>query len=294
MQVALVAAAVLCLALVLLRFAIRRAYRAPRIEERGSPADFGLAYRTVSIPTVNGKRLFAWYVPPAAGGPAPAVALLHGWGGNAESLLPFVPLFHREGYGCLLLDARNHGGSDADGFSSLPRFAEDLEHGLDWLARQPEADARRLVLLGHSVGAAAALLVATRREEVAAVVSIASFAHPAELMRRQMRAHRVPHVPIGWLVLRYIERAIGVSFDAIAPRHTIRGVRCPVLLIHGEADARVPLKDAEAIYGNRSHPGIELLRLPAGEHDSAEDIERHGHELIAFLRRALARGTGAG
>lgn len=274
------------LAFALLALGVRLAYRIPRVEECASPADFGLAFRVVSIPTVNHKRLFGWFVPPAGGGPAPAVALLHGWGGNAASLLPFVPLLHSEGYGCLLLDARNHGRSDSDGFSSLPRFAEDLEHGMDWLRCQAEVDARRVALLGHSVGAAAALLVASRRADTAAVVSIASFAHPEELMRRQLRAKRVPF-PVGWLVLRYIEHAIGASFDTIAPRNTIRQIRCPVLLIHGEADRHVPLGDAEAIHANGCHGSVTLLRLPEVTHDSAEDIQRHGHEVIVFLRRSV-------
>jgi pimeloyl-ACP methyl ester carboxylesterase len=287
MQIVLTSLGALFLALILLGFGVRLAYRIPRIEERGSPSDFGLAFREASIPTTNDKRLFGWFVPPSGGGPAPALAVLHGWGGNAESMLSFVPLLHREGYGCLLLDARNHGRSDSDSFSSLPRFAEDLERGMDWLRSQSEVDARRVALLGHSVGAAAALLVASRREDVAAVVSIASFAHPAELMRRQLCAKRVPYYPLGWLVLRYIEHAIGASFDAIAPRNTIRKVRCPVLLVHGEADSHVPLRDAETIHANGGRGSIELLRLPHVAHNSAEDIERHGHEVIEFLRRTL-------
>lgn len=285
MHTLLTSLVVLPLAFLLLAFGVRRAYRIARVVERGDPTHFGLACRAVSISTANGKRLFGWFVPASGDGPAPALALLHGWGGNAESLLPFVPMLHRGGYACLLLAARNHGRSDSDGFSSLPRFAEDLEHGADWLRLQPEVDAGRVALLGHSVGAAAALLVASRRADVAAVVSIASFAHPAELMRRQLRAKRVPYFPLGWLVLRYIEHAIGASFDAIAPRNTIRAVRCPVLLVHGEADLHVPLTDAETIHANGGH--ITLLRLPDVTHDSVEDIERHGHHVLEFLRRAL-------
>jgi dipeptidyl aminopeptidase/acylaminoacyl peptidase len=70
-------------------------------------------------------------------------------------MLPFAALLHRAGLAVLLLDARNHGDSDDDSFSSIPRFAEDLEQGLGWLARQPRIDPQRLFLLGHSVGAAA-------------------------------------------------------------------------------------------------------------------------------------------
>lgn len=288
MQATLLTVGVVFLAFFALRTGVRLAYRIPRREERGSPSDFGLPFREVRIPTANDKALFGWFVPPPAGGPAPALAVLHGWGGNAESMLAFAPLLHREGYGCLLLDARNHGRSDSDSFSSLPRFAEDLERGIAWLRSQPEVDTRRVALLGHSVGAAAALLVASRRTDVAAVVSIAAFAHPEALMRRQLRAKRLPYYPLGWLVLRYIERAIGAPFDAIAPCNTVRSIHCPVLLVHGEADSHVPSQDAEMIHANCGSHDAVLLRLPSVAHNSAEDIERHGHHVIEFLRRALA------
>lgn len=267
---------------------IHRAYRAPRVRERGAPSDLGLPYRTAYIPTVNGKRLFAWLVPSTRNADkAPAVAVMHGWGGNAEQMLPFAALLHREGYAVLLLDARNHGGSDADGHSSMPRFAEDLEHALQWLTSQPGIDPGRLVLIGHSVGAGAALLTASRRHDLAAVVSIAAFAHPEELMRRQMRSRRIPHLPVGWLVLRYIERAIGARFDEIAPCNTIRRVACPVLLVHGEEDARIPPADALRIYANRHDDRTELMLLPATGHDSREAVQIYGDALRAFIRRSL-------
>lgn len=279
------AAALLALA-TLAPWAVRCAYRAPRVRERRTPADLGLSYRSVRIPTANGKSLFAWFVPAPAGVcKAMGVAVLHGWGGNAEDMLPFAALLHDADCAVLLLDARNHGRSDSDGFSSLPRFAEDLEHGFDWLACQPGVDPERLALLGHSVGAAAALLVASRRHEPAAVLSIAAFAHPVDLMRRQMRAHHLPYWPVGWLVLRYIEYTIQARFDAIAPCNAIRAVTCPVLLVHGEADDRIPPSDALRIYANRRDERTELLMIPATGHDSSEAVLEHGEALVAFLRR---------
>jgi pimeloyl-ACP methyl ester carboxylesterase len=220
------------------------------------------------------------------------VVAIHGWGGNAELMLPFALHLHRAGYAVLLIDARNHGRSDADTFSSMPRFAEDLEQGFEWLLGQPGVDPQRCALLGHSVGAAAALLVASRRRDVAAVVSIAAFAHPEQLMRRQMQAHGIPYIPLGWAVLRYIERLIGIRYEAIAPVHTIRHVQCPVLLVHGSEDSSVPISDAEAIYAHRKDQRVELLTLSGASHDSVEHIDRHREALLGFLQSAMQGGRG--
>jgi pimeloyl-ACP methyl ester carboxylesterase len=129
---------------------------------------------------------------------------MHGWGGNAAMMLPLAAPLHEAGYSMLLVDARCHGRSDDDSFASLPRFAEDIESALDWLAARPEIDTRRLGVIGHSVGAGAALLVASRRPGVRAVVSLAAFAHPAAMMKRWLAAKRVPYWPFGAYVLAYV------------------------------------------------------------------------------------------
>ncbi len=271
-----------------LHWAIRRGLQAPMVPEQGSPGDLGLPFRECTIAGPRGKRLFAWMIP-AATAAAPTVAVLHGWGGNAEMMLPLAAPLHRAGYAVLLLDARSHGRSEADTFASLPRFAEDLEAALDWLPGQPEADGRRLAVLGHSVGAGAALLVASRRDDLAAAVSVAAFAHPAAMMRRWLRALHIPYLPLGWYILRYVERTIGYRFDAIAPIRSIARARCPVLLVHGDADDTVPLAEARAILAARGDTAAELLVVP-GSHDSYGEVEEQMPRLLEFLAAHLHPG----
>jgi len=270
---------------------IHWAFRAPRVVEQGTPAQLGLQYQQVSIATENGKHLFAWFIPPPqSSSVAPAVVVLHGWGGNAEMMLPFAPLLHNAGFGQILLDARNHGSSDTDSFSSMVKFSEDLEHSLDWLANQPEIQADQLSVVGHSVGAAAALLVASRRQ-LAAVVSISTFSHPARFMRRVMASHYIPYIPIGWWVLRYIEKQIKERYDEIAPANTIRSTTCPVLLLHGALDRYVPVTDAETVFNNRNSDDVKLKILADVAHTSTDKIEQYGDNIVSFLKRTPIEKT---
>jgi pimeloyl-ACP methyl ester carboxylesterase len=101
-------AAGLLLAILLLNRLIRASLAAPRIAENGVPE--GLPWREVRIPTVRDKTLFGWFIP--AGEKAPAVVILHGWGGNAEMMLPLAGPLHAAGYTVLIIDARSHGRSD--------------------------------------------------------------------------------------------------------------------------------------------------------------------------------------
>ena len=290
MALAISIIAALLVAVWLFHWAIRYSLRAPRIVEQGTPAQRGLAYRQVAIPTARDKNLFGWFIPAPDGGSAPVVAVLHGWGSNAEQMLPVAVPLNQAGYAVLLFDARSHGRSDGDSFASLPHFAEDMDHALAWLRLQLEVDATKLSVLGHSVGAGAVLLAASRRDDLAAVVSIAAFAHPANMMRRFMAAHHVPYVPLGWYVLRYVQQVIGYRFDAIAPSRSITAITCPVLLVHGSDDSTVPVADAEQLYALRSSNAVELLIL-RGEHDATDELERHAHRVVDFLDQAMRSGV---
>jgi pimeloyl-ACP methyl ester carboxylesterase len=288
------------LAIVAVLFVIRKAihigFRAPRLIEQGSPADFDISYRDIDIPTRRGKRLFAWWLPAPNSEAtstitsAPTIILMHGWGSNAELMLPLAVPLHHAGMNVLLLDARNHGRSDADNFSSMPRFAEDVSEAMDWVRHQSNLQNDQLVLLGHSVGAAAVLLEASRRHDIAAVISLATFAHPEWMMRRYLGRAPLPKLFVKG-VLRYVERVIGHRYEAIAPMHTTCLVRCPVLLVHGTADKTVPMSDALAIRDqcNRDQSNkesIELLLIEGADHESVDKIEEHADQLIEFLARA--------
>ena len=268
----------------LLNRAIRFGLRAERLPCAQEPD--GLPWQLARVPTRNGKHLSGWFIPAAR--PGPALVLMHGWGGNAQTMLPLAGPLHSAGYALLLLDARCHGRSDDDNFASLPRFAEDIEAGLTWLEQRPEVDPARLGLVGHSVGAGAALLVASRRPGLGAVVSLAAFAHPATMMRRWLASMHIPYWPLGAYVLAYVQRVIGHRFDDIAPCNTIRQLSCPVLLVHGLSDTTVPAAEARQILAAACHDGVELLEV-AGTHDDFGDIESHLPQLRDFLDRAFGR-----
>jgi uncharacterized protein len=263
--------------------------RAPRVAHAVEPgADSGA--RAVWLDGPGGKRLFAWHLP-APGQPAacaPAVVLMHGWGSNAAMLLPVAKPLQAAGWHVLLPDARCHGRSDDEAYTSLPRFAEDIDAALDWLREQPGVDRTRLAVVGHSVGAGAALLCATRRHDLSAVVSVSAFAHPDEVMRRWLAERRLPFAPIGWYVLRHVQRVIGARFDDFAPLSTIGKVSCAVLIVHGSLDETVPFDDALRLLAAARPGNASVLRVSAG-HDLSPATDGDLRGLIDFLAGRFRR-----
>jgi len=265
---------------------ILKGLRAPRVAALTSPDALGLDAMPVHIAGPNGKTLFAWFVPVPGESVTPAILVMHGWGANASMMLPSVAPLLGAGLAVLLLDARCHGASGDEAFTSLPRFAQDIEAGLDWLGQQPQVDANSLAVIGHSVGAGAALLSATRRDDIRAVVSISAFAHPYEVMRRFLAQHQIPYFGIGWYVLRHVQRVIGARFDDIAPIRSMTRVRCPVLLVHGEDDDMVPFDDARRLLAAGHEGWVQLLAV-SGRHDPSAALQNEQLPLLAFLKNQL-------
>lgn len=250
---------------------LRRELTPKRLSHPEKQDAFVPPLQQLRIPTQNQRSLFAQWLPQTGSDqPLGVAVLMHGWGGNGSQLLPAARVLHAQGWSVLLPDARSHGLSDTDTYSSLPRFAEDLDAGLNWLLEYEVASKHRLVVLGHSLGAAAAILCASRRTDVSAVVSVSAFAHPEQVMRRWLAEYHIPFWPMGWLVNRYIEHVIGHRFDEIAPISRIGLIACPVLLVHGSRDNIVPLDCAVRL---RDAAAKATLLEVAGSHESFDDTD---------------------
>ena len=274
----------------MLRWLLLRVYRIPPTSTNPTPAELGLTAEDVELTAADGTRLRGWFLPgPAAmpdTGALPAVVVLHGWGSAATDLLPAAPELLAAGLPLLYLDARGHGRSGSVDFMSMPRFAEDLDAAVEWLRRDPRIDPDRIGVVGHSVGAGACLLAASRDPRIAAVIAIAAMAHPAELIRSS-RGLRPAPTPLTTRVLTTIEDTIGHRFDAFAPINTIARIDAPVVVVHGTADTTVPPRDAARLV-DAAGPNARLRLVPGAGHRSVAPFLPLVGELGRFLRRVLA------
>ena len=99
----------------------------------------------------------------------PVVVVAHGYSADQAIMSPMARSLAEAGYAVLTFDFRGHGSNEA-------RFAGDLTDDLtavvDWLERSPQVDGSRIAVLGHSMGASAALDFATLDDRPLAVVPL--------------------------------------------------------------------------------------------------------------------------
>lgn len=196
------------------------------------------------------------YLPSDQTAPFPALILCHGIpakvkGPDDRGYPLLAERFCREGFLVLIFNFRGAGLSE--GNFDLLGWARDLEKGLNSLYLRPEADRKRIFLMGFSGGAAVSIYVAARHKEVAGVISCAS---PAEF--RDVSTAR------GLQDFLVHAREVGIVKDPAFPRSmdqwkksfkTVRPIDWidripprPLLLIHGTRDDVVRVIHAQRLY----------------------------------------------
>jgi len=139
---------------------------------------------------------------------------------------------------------------------------------LDALARRPDLDATRIVLVGRSLGTGVATHVAARRP-VRGVVLISPYDSMVALAR-----HHYPFLPVRWL-LRH-------RFDSIA---RAPGIRAPLLAIAGERDVVVPLERSRRLVDAWGGPKRWVV-MPGANHDDLARQRPFWEPIRAFLDAA--------
>ncbi|MGB9772862.1 MAG: alpha/beta hydrolase [Bacteroidota bacterium] len=267
-----------------------------RIPNRRNPGSLHLPYEDVVFPTVHRKHLHGWFIRSADEGKAhgenqhrrPTVVVLHGWSRGADAMLGYARMLHRAGYHVFLFNARNHGDSDTEGHSSLLQYSEDLRSALDYVASRDDVDRDRIGLIGHSIGAAATLVVAATDSRVKAAVSLASFAHPRQLTENALRSRGIRNRAILSVILYYLQMRLGVRFDEIAPERLMSKIHVPVLLFHGDNDDVVPLEDHFRLVRAKSGEGyVESKILHGVNHTAFESHPEFEPTLLRFLESAF-------
>ena len=202
------------------------------------------------------------YRPEISSGSKPALIVLHGWqtpGTNGAAVVESrARRYADEGYVALALSMRGwppSGGSDDCGL----RQPDDVVDVLRWLANQPGVDAQRLGIVGFSQGGQVALLAGARNAPVRAIVAYFPVTDVAAW--KQTTAN----VDIPGYVTAVCEPG-GVA--PRSPRLQAASIAAPVLLVHGDADTRVPTDQSRLMAAALEAAGraITLLLVPGAEH----------------------------
>jgi pimeloyl-ACP methyl ester carboxylesterase len=255
--------------------------RPPRRSPERLAADLGYPITPIEVTTdrvtIRGDLLEPEQVDSAA----PVVVLVHGWTGDSSTMLHLAEPLLAAGLPVAVFDVRSHGRSDPAPAVTVRHFRDDLLAVLEWL--QKERPARRIIVVGHSLGGSAAILARARGGPIEGLALVAS---PADLFAATAGFFSDRGLPGGLLVklfhpswrLRARE-----SFRYLDPEARARDIAgsIPITIVQGDRDTRVPPSDAARL---SDATGVPVFTVEGAAHRDVlvhPDVHR---EILRFIR----------
>jgi pimeloyl-ACP methyl ester carboxylesterase len=178
---------------------------------------------------------------------ADIVVVVHGFTAHRrhDSVTAIADALFDDGHSVLTYDGRGHGQSEG----ACTLGADEI---LDVTAavRAAREVAPKVVIVGASMGAIAALRYAADHDSVAGVVTVSC---PARWQLRTMRSVLAAALTQTWPGRQYLERFVGVRVASSRPRSDspevlASRVRCPLAIVHGLADRFMPALEASRLH----------------------------------------------
>lgn len=200
------------------------------------------AARPVTIETADGLFLRALYKAPENG--KPTVIYFHGNTGIVEDAMHKTKKLAESGYGVLLPEYRGYGGNT--GKPTEKGLTKDAEAALAFVKAQ---GADKVVYYGMSMGTGVANALAENHPP-AAMVQECGFTSMADAGQ-----NRYPFLPVGMLMK-----------DKFDSEKRMKKLTAPVLFLHGEKDATVPVGQMRRNRQAVASADVAVRLYPDGHH----------------------------
>jgi len=242
---------------------------------------------------------------------APCLIFVHGFKGFKDwGFWPHTGnYFANRGFFVLTFNFSHNGvGESLNDFTELDKFANNT-FSLELAELNEVIDAylndffgnksnKRIGLVGHSRGGGDSLIVASKRNEISAVVLWASVANFNRYSKRQANEWRKngffevlntrtnQMMRLNVTLLEDIEKN---KEDLLNLEKAAKKLNKPLLIIHGEQDLSVPLKEGEHIYNWSNKEKTEFHKIKATGHtfDITHPFEGSNPKFDSVLEQTL-------
>ena len=258
--------------------------------------DFQARMRTrtltdLTIYSRDGLKLAAHWWP--AENARRTILLAHGWhGGWNRDFAGIAEDLHDDGANLLFIEQRAQGASEGKylTFGLMERY--DVA---DWACRLAEfaGTALPVYLFGISMGASSVLMASALPlpDCVRGICADCGYTSPGEIIRRtsDRQGHLSFLAPGANLLLR---AHTGLDYDGASTLDALRQNRLPTLIVHGDADALVPVSMAYENYAACAAPK-DLLIVHGAKHGLSYLVDKEAYREHLYRLFAFCEGEAA-
>jgi len=211
-----------------------------------SPEEFRLNYKDAFFNTEEGERLHGWFFPGEKD--SPVILHFHGNAGNISHRLDLVQPFLRKGLSVFLFDYRGFGKSS--GRPSERGLYSDGLAAWNYLVEKEKIAPERIVLHGHSIGAAVAIEVALEKK-VRGLIIESAFTSTRDMAKTMV-------------LFNLLSPLLPANYNNIEKIHR---VPAPKLILHGDRDEIVPFSLGQKLFEAATEPKFFYPVKDAGHND---------------------------
>ncbi|EGW38509.1 alpha/beta hydrolase [Desulfosporosinus sp. OT] len=254
------------------------------------PSEFGLTYQDVIFASREDNiKLSGWYIP--AQNAKAVVIQAHGYAGSRTKEKPSFPVTQalvQQGISVLMFDFRASGESEGSLVSVGDFEQRDLQGAIDYVKR---LGYQNIGIIGYSMGASTAAVVAANEVEIKSVVLDSPFADLKEYLQVNMPTWtKLPNVPFTPLILREIPVLTGITPENVSPVHEIEKFdKRPILFIAGDADDKIPMENSKELWEKVNNPKDEYWVVPGAKHVGAYSVlpDQYLEKVTKFFVKSL-------
>ena len=221
----------------------------------------------------DGGTVQGWLIrDPDAAGPGPVLLDVHGgphnaWNGAADPAHLYHQVLAERGWTVLIVNPRASDGYGESFYAATTGAwgvsdALDFLEPLDALVAEGIADPARLAVTGYSYGGYMTCYLTSRDGRFAAAVAGGCVSDLRSMAGTSDMGHELSASEWGF------KSPAGRDFSASDPIARVTDVRTPTLLLHGDADIRCPVGQAEQWHAALRELGVDtqLVRYPGASH----------------------------
>jgi alpha-beta hydrolase superfamily lysophospholipase len=242
-------------------------------------------FEKIEFHSADGTRLRGWWIP-ARTPSSRTLIICHGIAANRSIFLPFVEAGDWLDANVLMFDLRGHGESGGRTITLGYREKDDVLAAVAWVRSERSGQAKQVIGMGISLGAASLAEAAARAEPpLDAVILDSCFASTADMTRRVLSDF--PRATHPWLLTLGPPLAdwhAGCPMMQIRPEESLRKLRSPVLFLHSRGDPLIPSEHASRLHGNAAGPKrLCIFELPGHCDAFFAERDRYRQEVVAFV-----------
>jgi hypothetical protein len=252
-----------------------------------TPADFQVPYEDVSVTADDGVPLVGWWLP---GTTRRTVMMVPGYKGHRGQMLGIAALFHRHGYGVLLLTVH---AQDRSGGELITFGVHELEDMATWdryLVSRADVAPDRIGMLGVSLGGQLAIRYTATHQPIRALVADSAFSSIANTIATSVHHFTgLPAFPFAPGILFWAQREAGFTASDLDGAKWIAQISPrPVFVMQGGADEVVSPKSGEILYRAARDPKEFWFEPSIGHAQFFDKMpQEYERRVLSFFDRSL-------